>query len=54
MLAGTLCGGELQGSFAAKMGECKNCDFYKKVEKEEGSLKDKVDMLYQIKYGSLG
>ncbi len=26
---GTLCGGEVQGSFAMKFANCMNCDFYK-------------------------
>ena len=36
-LAGTFCGGKVQGSFAAKMSNCMACDFYKEVQKEEGS-----------------
>ena len=28
-LAGTLCGGVVQGSFASKLANCMNCDFYK-------------------------
>ena len=35
-IAGTLCGGTVQGSFAAKVGNCKKCDFYKLVHQEEG------------------
>jgi len=35
-VTGTLCGGKMQGSFAAKMGNCMNCDFYKEVQTEEG------------------
>ena len=30
-VAGTLCGGEVQGTFAEKMGNCKSCDFYMAV-----------------------
>lgn len=36
MLAGTLCGGQVQGTFATKLLNCKNCDFYKQVVEEEG------------------
>ncbi len=36
MVAGTLCGGELQGTFAQKMKNCLQCEFYLKVKKEEG------------------
>ncbi len=34
-VAGTLCGGEVQGTYAEKMGNCKICDFYKAVFTEE-------------------
>ncbi|MCX6984536.1 MAG: hypothetical protein NT118_07280 [Lentisphaerae bacterium] len=27
-VTGTLCGGEVQGSFAVKFGNCMDCDFY--------------------------
>lgn len=36
VVAGTLCGGKVQGSFALKMTNCKECDFYKLVTAEEG------------------
>jgi len=35
-VAGTLCGGKVQGSFAQKRVTCENCDFYAKVKEEEG------------------
>lgn len=35
-LAGTLCGGVVQGSFAGKAAGCQNCEFYKLVKNEEG------------------
>ena len=28
-IAGTLCGGQVQGSFAMKVANCMRCDFYK-------------------------
>ena len=28
-VAGTLCDGEVQGTFARKLGDCVMCDFYK-------------------------
>ena len=28
-VAGTLCGGRIQGAFATKLASCMNCDFYK-------------------------
>ncbi len=35
-IAGTLCGGEVQGTFAKKMMNCLHCDFLKRVNEEEG------------------
>ena len=32
-VAGTLCGGKVQGSFSEKMGNCVKCDFFKLVNK---------------------
>ena len=28
-IAGTLCGGEVQGTFATKLANCMKCEFYK-------------------------
>lgn len=36
-VAGTLCGGQVQGTFAAKMGNCLRCSFYQHVAQTEGS-----------------
>lgn len=35
-IAGTLCGGKTQGSFAKKIRTCVSCDFFQKVAQEEG------------------
>ena len=35
-LAGTLCGGKVQGTFAQKLPNCMQCDFYKLVIAEQG------------------
>ncbi len=35
VLAGTLCKGEVQGTFAQKYKNCGICDFYKSVKSEE-------------------
>lgn len=35
ILAGTLCKGEVQGTFAQKYKSCEACDFYKMVKDEE-------------------
>jgi hypothetical protein len=36
LVAGTLCGGVVQGTFAAKLANCLKCEFYQSVGKEEG------------------
>lgn len=35
VVAGTLCAGEVQGTFANKFRACERCDFYKSVQEEE-------------------
>jgi hypothetical protein len=35
-VAGTLCGGRVQGTFAQKALSCLFCDFFRKVREEEG------------------
>lgn len=34
-VAGTFCGGKVQGYFAQKSVSCMSCDFFKKVKQEE-------------------
>lgn len=34
-VAGTFCDGKIQGTFAAKISNCQECEFYKKVSDEE-------------------
>ncbi len=36
VLAGTYCGGKIQGSYAEKIGNCLNCEIYMLIRKEEG------------------
>lgn len=36
VVAGTFCGGEVQGTFAQKLRDCTLCDFFDLVRKEEG------------------
>lgn len=36
VVAGTLCKNEIQGTFAKKLVNCLECDFYQLVRKEEG------------------
>lgn len=35
-IAGTFCGGKVRGTFAEKVKNCANCEFYLRVAKEEG------------------
>ena len=37
VIAGTLCGGKVQGIFAAKLQNCLKCEFYNTVNNEEGA-----------------
>ena len=37
-VAGTLCGGTVQGEFAGKMDNCIKCDFYHQVSSEESNF----------------
>lgn len=34
-IAGTLCNGKVQGTYALKLGNCLKCDFYELVSSEE-------------------
>lgn len=38
-IAGTFCGEKVQGTSAEKELSCMTCDFFKKVESEEGIMK---------------
>ena len=35
-ITGTLCGGQVQGTFAMKLENCISCEFYRLVATEEG------------------
>lgn len=35
-IAGTLCEGKVQGSFADKLDSCVRCEFFRQVKQEEG------------------
>lgn len=37
VVAGSLCGGQIQGTFAQKFQNCTECDFYNLVRREEGA-----------------
>ena len=42
LVAGTFCGGMVQGSFADKCVSCKQCDFYQTVHREKGTTAQSV------------
>jgi hypothetical protein len=44
VVAGTLCDGAVQGTFAKKFGDCEQCEFYNLVRREEG-LKFKISSM---------
>jgi hypothetical protein len=49
-ISGTLCGGKIQGTFAAKLSNCLECEFYKLVGQEEGpNLEKTKDILAKLK-----
>jgi hypothetical protein len=37
IIAGSMCGGKVQGTFAQKYGNCVICDFFNKIKQEEGA-----------------
>jgi hypothetical protein len=41
-VAGTFCGGKVQGTFAEKQISCMICEFFKKTKEEEGSAQFKL------------
>ena len=49
-VTGTLCGGQVQGTYAAKLVNCMKCDFYKPMRSEEGKdYKDTKHILEKLK-----
>jgi len=50
VVAGTLCNGEIQGTFAQGYKKCEECDFYMKVYNEEcSSFRSSAELLSKIK-----
>ena len=49
-IGGTLCGGKVQGTFAAKSANCLACEFYREVQKQEsGSLISPAEIISKLK-----
>ena len=50
VVAGSMCGGKRQGSFAQKYENCQKCDFYQAVKQEEGvNLEMSIVLLNRVK-----
>ncbi len=50
VVAGTYCGGTIQGTFAQKQLACQRCDFYQKVHREEGdSIQNNKSLRQRLK-----
>jgi hypothetical protein len=50
VVAGSMCDGQLQGTFAQKYEDCRKCDFYQVVKQEEGvNLEMSIVLLNRIK-----
>lgn len=48
-IAGTLCKGQTQGTYAQKLGDCLRCEFYASVRQDQGgSLVTTRDILNKI------
>ena len=49
-IAGTLCGGKVQGSYAAKTANCMQCEFFKRVRSEQGATFERAaDILARLR-----
>lgn len=48
VIAGTLCGGLVQGTYAKKSANCRQCDFYMHVAAEEGTLTNSFTLMTML------
>jgi hypothetical protein len=51
VVAGSLCGGKVQGTYAQKIQNCLQCEFYKSVRNEEKSDFKSLTNLLEIMKG---
>jgi hypothetical protein len=52
VVAGTMCGGQVQGSFGSKYKNCEQCDFYQSTKLEErGGFQLSIVLLNRLKSG---
>ena len=47
-IAGTLCGGEIQGTFAQKEANCMGCDVYKLYHRQLGSEGKRIPIEFPV------
>lgn len=50
VVAGTMCGNKIHGSFAEKTGDCLKCKFFKEVQKQEGPAIEKITTLLERRW----
>ena len=50
-IAGTLCGGQVQGEFAQKIRACFDCDFYRTLQRDHGA---EFNVMSFVRYCSKG
>jgi hypothetical protein len=48
VIAGTMCAGRVQGSFASKLGTCVGCEFFRVVSAEEGEALQGVKEILRL------
>jgi len=48
-IAGTFCGGKVQGTFAQKYFSCKECSFWGKVSQEETKIVIATEIIKKLK-----
>ena len=51
-IAGTLCKGQTQGSYAQKLGDCLQCEFYKSIRQDQGKDLVTTKDIFKIINGS--
>ena len=55
VVAGSMCNGKKQGSFAQKYADCRMCDFYMMVKQEEGlNLEMSIVLLNKLRQADAG
>jgi len=54
VVAGSMCDGKIQGTFAQKYGNCMNCNFYMTIKQEEGiNMENLIFMLESLQHNNV-